>query len=103
MLASLAVYISGVPRMPVARPRVKLKILAIAFALLLACAGLIFGRTNAPAVRTALAPTEQLALNASNPPSTPVLHDLAIAAVDFDPESSPQRIFSGRPYNLLVA
>jgi len=89
--------------MPGARQRVNIKILIVAFLLLLACAGLLFERATTQPTRTASSPPEQLALNVSNPPSTPVLHDLAITALDFDPESSSQRIFSGRPYNMLVA
>ena len=36
-------------------------------------------------------------------PNTRELHDLAIAAVDFDPEFDSHRLLSGRRYNLLVA
>lgn len=96
--------------MPGIRSRHGMTIRIIAFVLLLACAGLLLGRANILGGQAGTAPSappaaqsRQLALNAPIPPSNRTLRDLAIAAVDFDPESSPQRIFSGRPYNLLVA
>jgi hypothetical protein len=48
-------------------------------------------------------PAGQRPSNVSDAPNTQETHDLAIAAVDFDPAIDLQQIASGRPYSLLVA
>jgi hypothetical protein len=96
--------------MPGSRWRVGMTIRIIASLLLLVCAGLMLWRANILGGQAGTVPStspaaqsRQLTHNELLPPNNQALHDLAIAAVDFDPESGPQRIFSGRPYNLLVA
>jgi hypothetical protein len=106
-VASLAVYISGVSRMPGAHWRVDLRARIKVYILISACVGLVWGSASIlgsePATPRPAARTEQLLPDVSNPPHTQELHDLAIAAVDLDPEFDAQKAFTGRPYNLLVA
>ena len=55
--------------------------------------------------RTPASPTP-LTRNSSglvDAPSTAENHDVAIAAVDFDPALDPQKLVSGKPHSLLVA
>jgi hypothetical protein len=79
----------------------------IAFVILLASSALMSGcgsilvtdRTPPPPA----IPVSQRPTNFSDVPNTQETHDLAIAAVDFDPALDMQQIASGRPFSLLVA
>jgi hypothetical protein len=56
--------------------------------------------------RSAVPPTSypsQRGAGVSEPPVTQETHDLAVAAVDFDPALNMATIIAGRPYSLLVA
>src|SRR5687768_6684462 len=68
-------------------------------ALVSGCGVLVTDRTPPPPSY----PAGQRPSNVSDAPNTQETHDLAIAAVDFDPALDLQQIASGRPYSLLVA
>lgn len=53
--------------------------------------------------RTPPPPAGQRPPTVSDAPNTQETHDLAIAAVDFDPALDVQQLASGRPFSLLVA
>src|SRR5919201_5816025 len=93
--------------MPFAYWRVDTRARVVVYILLLTSAGFVAGCAGAlgakPAPPTPGPRVERVPSSVSRPPNTQELHDLAIAAVDFDPEFDSHRIFSGRPYNLLVA
>jgi hypothetical protein len=74
-------------------------VLVFASALLSACGDIkITDKTAAYS-----APAAQRLANVADAPQTQETHDLAIAAVDFDPALDVRQILSGRPYALLVA
>ncbi|MFL5735586.1 MAG: hypothetical protein ACJ78Q_20710 [Chloroflexia bacterium] len=85
----------------------KMRIGAIGCMLLLACAGLLAGCGSIfgsqPTSSPQAVPMDQRLLKLSAAPGSHELHDLAIAAVDFDPEFDSHKAFTGKPYNLLVA
>lgn len=65
--------------------------------LLVGCGVNVTDRTPPPTATVPRSP------NVSDAPNTQETHDLAIAAVDFDPALDPQQFVMGRPYSLLVA
>jgi hypothetical protein len=94
--------------MPFACWRADIQARMMVYMLILASAGFVSGCAGVPGAKPAPPPTpgpgaERVPSSVSRPPNTQELHDLAIAAVDFDPEFDSHRIFSGRSYNLLVA
>ncbi len=76
-----------------------LLVLLLVAALLSGCNGVqVTERTTPPGPSTAQRPS-----SVSEIPNTRETHDLAIAAVDFDPSLNSQRIALGGPVSLLVA
>src|SRR6478672_12975148 len=77
-----------------------------AIILLLAASALIAGCgdvmvTGSSAVPAASGPSQALRPSgATEVPVTREVHDLAVAAVDFDPELSINTVLSGRPFSL---
>ena len=61
----------------------------------------VTGRSAVPAPSSSY--RSQRGAGVSEAPVTQAMHDLAIAAVDFDPALNMDTILSGRPYSLLVA
>jgi hypothetical protein len=81
------------------RKRRTLKTSAVYWLLVLASAGTLAGCGNISVTdRTPPNPPQQ-----QRPPVTQEVHDLAVAAVDFDPALNSQPNPAGRPYYMLVA
>jgi hypothetical protein len=74
---------------------------------LLVCSGLGSGCGNIIVTDrtppTPAYPPAQRVSNVSDVPNTQEMHDLAVAAVDFDPALDSRQIVMGRPTSLLVA
>lgn len=71
--------------------------LLVSSLLIVGCGVNVTDRTPPPTTTVPRSP------NVSDAPNTGETHDLAIAAVDFDPALDPQQFIVGRPYSLLVA
>ena len=82
------------------RSRLAALALVLASALLMsACSGVQVTERTAPTPPA----SSQRSSNVSNAPNTQETHDLAVAAVDFDPALDSRQIMMGMPYSLLVA
>src|SRR5687768_17433734 len=78
---------------------IQLVLLIVSTGLVSGCGILVTDRTPPPPAY----PPAPRPSNVSQVPNTQESHDLAVAAVDFDPALDSRQIVMGRPYSLLVA